>query len=35
VGVPLFNAVPWPRRQALLSMAGLKNGALGSLPLLT
>jgi 2-polyprenyl-6-methoxyphenol hydroxylase-like FAD-dependent oxidoreductase len=32
IGVPLFNALPWPRRQALLSMAGLKDGALSSLP---
>ena len=33
LGVPLFNAIAWPRRQALLSMAGFKDGALSSLPL--
>jgi 2-polyprenyl-6-methoxyphenol hydroxylase-like FAD-dependent oxidoreductase len=31
-GVPLFNAIAWPRRQALLSMAGLKDGPLSSWP---
>ena len=31
-GVPLFNALAWPRRQALLSMAGLKDGPLSSWP---
>jgi 2-polyprenyl-6-methoxyphenol hydroxylase-like FAD-dependent oxidoreductase len=34
LGVPLFNAIAWPRRQALLSMAGLKNGAFTNLPML-
>jgi len=32
LGVPLFNAIAWPRRQALLSMAGLKDGPLSSWP---
>ena len=31
-GVPLFNAIAWPRKQALLSMAGLKDGAMTHWP---
>jgi 2-polyprenyl-6-methoxyphenol hydroxylase-like FAD-dependent oxidoreductase len=30
--VPVFNAVPWLRRQSVLSMAGLKTGVMSSLP---
>lgn len=30
LGVPMFNRIPWFRRQSLLSMAGVKDGILSS-----